>query len=199
MTIDGIKMGNLGKAMQFTPAKGTTQARIKGMLFSDRGYMRDGVWTESGTDIVNFTAWGSLAEHLNESEIPVGSRLVVVGEWVSSSPENEDGTKRTFWEIKVTDLGVSPKFATVTSTKVVKAAAAPAQNTQGESMIDQLKGLAALHEQGLITDEEFASSKAALLPTSTVVVPETAAVPETEAPKARQSRAKKQEAAEEPV
>lgn len=165
MTIDAIKMGNLGKAIEFVPAKGSTQARAKGMIFCDRGFMRDGTWQESGTDIVNFTAWGSMAEHLNSSQIAVGTRLLVVGEFVSSEVENDQG-KRTFWEIKVTDIGPSAKFATVSSVKVAKATTT--QTTSAEpNVADQIAQLAQLNTAGVLSDEEFNRSKSALLATIT--------------------------------
>jgi Short C-terminal domain len=41
--------------------------------------------------------------------------------------------------------------------------AAPAAPAGGESMIDQLKELGALKEQGILTEEEFAAQKAKLL------------------------------------
>jgi hypothetical protein len=42
-------------------------------------------------------------------------------------------------------------------------AAAPAPAGGGSSMIDQLKELGALKEQGILTEEEFAAQKAKLL------------------------------------
>lgn len=42
-------------------------------------------------------------------------------------------------------------------------APAPAPSGDGESRVDQLKGLAALKEQGVLTEEEFASEKARIL------------------------------------
>jgi hypothetical protein len=42
-------------------------------------------------------------------------------------------------------------------------AAAPAPAGGGDSMIDQLKELGALKEQGILTEEEFAAQKAKLL------------------------------------
>lgn len=41
--------------------------------------------------------------------------------------------------------------------------AAPAAPAGGESMLDQLKELGALKEQGILTEEEFAAQKAKLL------------------------------------
>jgi hypothetical protein len=43
------------------------------------------------------------------------------------------------------------------------AAPAPAAPAAGESMIDQLKELGELKEQGILTEEEFAAQKAKLL------------------------------------
>jgi hypothetical protein len=42
-------------------------------------------------------------------------------------------------------------------------AAAPAAPASGESMIDQLKELAELKSQGILTEDEFAAQKAKLL------------------------------------
>jgi hypothetical protein len=46
---------------------------------------------------------------------------------------------------------------------VQSAAAAPAPQTGGASTIEQLKDLAELKSQGVLTDEEFAAQKAKLL------------------------------------
>jgi Short C-terminal domain len=40
---------------------------------------------------------------------------------------------------------------------------APAPGVSGESVVDQLKELASLKEQGILTEEEFASQKARIL------------------------------------
>jgi hypothetical protein len=44
-----------------------------------------------------------------------------------------------------------------------QAAPAPAPSGGGESRVDQLKELASLKEQGVLTEEEFASEKARIL------------------------------------
>ena len=43
------------------------------------------------------------------------------------------------------------------------AAPAPAPPAAGPSMLDQLNQLTALHEQGVLTDDEFTAAKAKLL------------------------------------
>ena len=45
------------------------------------------------------------------------------------------------------------------------AAPPPAASSQSSAMLDQLNQLAALHQQGVLTDEEFAAAKAKLFAT----------------------------------
>jgi len=65
-------------------------------------------WTDAGTDWYRFALWGAKAEAAVEV-LTKGTRVIVVGELESREYDAQDGTKRTVWEIRATEVGVVPK------------------------------------------------------------------------------------------
>ena len=65
-------------------------------------------WEDAGTDWYRFALWGAKAEAAAEA-LTKGTRVIVVGELESREYDAKDGTKRTVWEIRATDVGVVPK------------------------------------------------------------------------------------------
>ena len=59
------------------------------------------------------------------------------------------------------ELGIEKQLRTADDVEEGAGAAAPAAG--GSSDIEQIKELAALHEQGILTDDEFAAQKAKIL------------------------------------
>lgn len=72
----------------------------------------DGKWQDGPTSFVRCNAWRELAEHTAES-VSKGDRVIVTGTLRQRDYEAKDGTKRTVWEVAVSELGTSLKYATV--------------------------------------------------------------------------------------
>jgi|ERR1700683_1890407 hypothetical protein len=64
---------------------------------------------------------------------------------------------------RISDLEQQPPAAPAQPAAAAAAAPQPAAVAAGPSMIDQLNQLAALREQGVLTDDEFTTAKAKLL------------------------------------
>jgi single-strand DNA-binding protein len=82
----------------------------------------DGQWQDGPTSFVRCNAWRELAEHVAES-MAKGDRAVVTGNLrqrtyeVDAKGPNDSG-KRTVWEVAVTEIGASLRYATVKISKV---------------------------------------------------------------------------------
>ena len=77
-----------------------------------------GEWKDGPTSFVRCNAWHELAEHLAES-LAKGDRAIVTGTLKQRDYEAKDGTKRTLWEVTVSEGGPALRYATA---KVAKAA-----------------------------------------------------------------------------
>ena len=75
-----------------------------------------GEWQDGPTSFVRCNAWRELAEHAAES-LSKGDRVVVTGIMRQRDYEAKDGTKRTVWEVAVSEVGASVKYATVKISK----------------------------------------------------------------------------------
>lgn len=76
-----------------------------------------GEWQDGPTSFVRCNAWADLAEHVAES-FNKGDRVVVTGTLRQRDYEAKDGSKRTIWEVSVSDMGASVRYATVKIAKV---------------------------------------------------------------------------------
>jgi single-strand DNA-binding protein len=76
-----------------------------------------GEWQDGPTSFVRCNAWRDLAEHAAES-LAKGDRAVVTGTLRQRDYEAQDGTKRTVWEVAVSEVGAALRYATV---KIAKA------------------------------------------------------------------------------
>lgn len=72
----------------------------------------DGQWKDGATSFVRCNAWRDLAEHTAES-LAKGDRVVVTGILRQRDYEAKDGSKRTVWEVAVTEVATSLRYATV--------------------------------------------------------------------------------------
>lgn len=74
-----------------------------------------GSYEDDGTDFYRVVAWNrgkaKLAENVAES-VTKGKAVIVAGE-LSSSTYEKDGQKRTAWEVKATDVGLSLQWDAV--------------------------------------------------------------------------------------
>jgi single-strand DNA-binding protein len=96
--------GNGAPVVQFTVA---SNERYRG---------NSGEWQDGPTSFVRCNAWRELAEHAAES-LTKGDRVVVTGTLRQRDYEAKDGTKRTVWEVAVSEVGAALKYATVKISK----------------------------------------------------------------------------------
>lgn len=75
-----------------------------------------GEWKDKLEGFFRCNAWGDMAENVAGS-LTKGSRVVVAGKVQQRSWEDNDGNKRSAFEILATDVGASLKWATATPQK----------------------------------------------------------------------------------
>lgn len=86
---------------------------------NDRRYNRDtGQWEDAGTTFLRCSLWRDAAEHVTES-LSKGMRVLLTGSLRQREWETPEGEKRYAFEVDVTEIGPSLKWATA---KVAKAA-----------------------------------------------------------------------------
>lgn len=102
--------------LRFT-ASGTAVANFT-VAANDRRYDRDrGEWVDAGATFLRCTIWRGPAEHVAES-LSKGTRVLLTGSLRQREWETNEGDKRTAFEVDVTEVGPSLKWATA---KVAKA------------------------------------------------------------------------------
>ena len=69
------------------------------------------VWAEEEPLYVTCTAWRATAEHLAESNMTGGQRMLVYGKVKQRSYQTAAGVKRTVLELEVDDIGASLRHA----------------------------------------------------------------------------------------
>lgn len=101
--------------LRFTQA-GTAVATFR-VAANDRRYDRErGEWVDAGATFLRCSVWRQVAENVAES-VYKGDRVLVTGVLKQSDYEKE-GEKRTSYDLNVTEIGVSLKFATAKTNKV---------------------------------------------------------------------------------
>lgn len=87
---------------------------------NDRRYDNQaGTWVDGDTTFLRCQLWRQLAEHAAES-LTKGTRVLVTGQLRQRSYDTSNGEKRTVFELVVTEIGASLKFATVTVQKATR-------------------------------------------------------------------------------
>ncbi|MBA8827100.1 single-strand DNA-binding protein [Saccharopolyspora lacisalsi] len=87
---------------------------------NDRRFDRDrGEWVDASATFLRCQIWRQAAEHVVES-LGKGQRVLAVGALKQRSYETAEGEKRTAFELNVTELGPSLKFATATVRKAAR-------------------------------------------------------------------------------
>jgi single-strand DNA-binding protein len=116
--------GNLGGApeLRFT-ADGTPVCNFSVAVSRYRGPERD-----AATDWYRVSVWRDMGENAAES-LSKGDRVIVFGALSSREVENEDGTKRTYWDLTAEYLGPDLRFDTAQVTKTNPAGDKPKTNT----------------------------------------------------------------------
>ncbi|WP_067819875.1 single-stranded DNA-binding protein [Actinomadura kijaniata] len=74
-------------------------------------------WRDGETLFLTCTVWQQAAEHLCESALPQGARVIVHGRLKQRSYETKAGEKRTVYEVDVNEVGPSLRYATAKVTK----------------------------------------------------------------------------------
>jgi len=101
--------------LRFTPA-GAPVAQFT-VASNERYKDGSGQWADGPTSFVRCNAWRDLAEHCAES-LTKGDRVIVTGILRQRDYEAKDGSKRTVWELAVSEAGAALRYATAKISKV---------------------------------------------------------------------------------
>ena len=89
-------------------------------------------WKDGEAMFLNCTAWRQMAENVTES-LTKGTRVVVTGRLRQHHWENEQGEKRSMFQLDVEEIGPSLKFATA---KVTRAGRSSNGTSNGAALAD---------------------------------------------------------------
>jgi len=112
ITVTGNLTGN--PELRYTPT-GVPAAQFT--VASNERFQQNGEWKDGPTSFVRCNAWRELAEHVTES-LGKGDRVIVTGTMRQRDYEAKDGTKRTVWEVAVSEVAASMRYATVKISRV---------------------------------------------------------------------------------
>ena len=73
-------------------------------------------WKDGETLFVRGSVWREMAENLTESATK-GSRVIAEGLVKAKSFQDKEGNQRTSWELDITEIGVSLRFATASMSR----------------------------------------------------------------------------------
>jgi single-strand DNA-binding protein len=79
-----------------------------------------GQWKDGDTLFLRCSAWRNLAEHICDSALAKGTRVIVTGRLKQRQYETPDGDKRTVYELDADDIGPSLKWATAKVAKTTR-------------------------------------------------------------------------------
>ncbi|MQA62363.1 MAG: single-stranded DNA-binding protein [Actinophytocola sp.] len=118
--------------LKFTPT-GTAVANFT-VAANDRRYDKNtGQWVDAGATFLRCSIWRDAAENVAES-LTKGARVLLTGALRQREWQTPEGDKRYAFEVDVTEIGPSLKWATA---KVAKATRTPANaNASGASGAD---------------------------------------------------------------
>ena len=85
---------------------------------------QSGEWKDGDALFLRCTVWRDFAEHVAQS-LAKGVRVVVTGVLKHRSYETKDGEKRTSYELDVSEVGPSLRWATATVARAQKVASQP--------------------------------------------------------------------------
>lgn len=92
---------------------------------NDRRYDKDtGEWVDKGATFLRCSVWRQAAENLAES-LTKGTRVLVTGVLRQREWETPEGQKRISFDVDVSEIGASLKWATVTVTKATRTTTGP--------------------------------------------------------------------------
>ena len=114
--------------LRFTPS-GAAVANFT-VAVNRRYKNQDGQWEDKLDGFFRCSCWRDMAENVAES-LKKGSRVVVVGRLQQRSWDDQDGNKRSAFEIQVDEVGPSLRWASASVTKSQRSGAAPASGGGG--------------------------------------------------------------------
>ena len=122
ITIAGTVTGD--PELRFT-STGTAVANFT-VAANDRRLNREtGQWEDAGATFLRCTVWKQFAENVAES-LRKGQRVVVTGTLRQRSWETNEGEKRIAFDVDVTEVGPSLRWATATVAKATRTTASEA-------------------------------------------------------------------------
>ncbi|HEU0087673.1 MAG TPA: single-stranded DNA-binding protein [Pseudonocardiaceae bacterium] len=93
---------------------------------NDRRYdQHTGRWADHGATFLRCSVWREVAEHVAES-LTRGTRVLLTGTLRQREWETTDGDKRSGFEVDVTEIGASLKWATTQVSKTTRTHPTPA-------------------------------------------------------------------------
>jgi single-strand DNA-binding protein len=125
--IDVTVVGNLARDPELKTIRSGVQLCTFTIGASERHRDDDGTWRDGQTSWVRCSAWRELGEHISAT-LGKGDRVIVTGRLAEREYEH-NGSKRSSWEVTVTDAGPSLKF---TEAKLAKATRASAPSRAGD-------------------------------------------------------------------
>jgi single-strand DNA-binding protein len=99
---------------------------------NDRRFDRErGEWVDASATFLRCSIWRREAEHVTES-LAQGDRVLATGVLKQNKWETEQGEKRTAFELAVSEIGASLKFATARISKARRTT--PSESGSGEGV-----------------------------------------------------------------
>ena len=107
-TINQIPMTIMGNLVSGLEPKRTSGGKtvVNFRVAQTSSTERNGKWEDGATTFIRCVAYGPIAEHMTESGMGKGTRVVEAGE------------RRSVYELVADDIGASVRYATVRITKV---------------------------------------------------------------------------------
>ena len=114
-TINQIPMTIMGNLVSGLEPKRTSGGKtvVNFRVAQTSSTERNGKWEDGATTFIRCVAYGPIAEHMTESGMGKGTRVVVTGRY-----QTEAGERRSVYELVADDIGASVRYATVRITKV---------------------------------------------------------------------------------
>ena len=115
--------------LRFTPS-GAAVANFT-VAVNRRFKNNDGQWEDRLDGFFRCNCWRDMAEHVAES-LTKGTRVLVTGRLQQRSWEDQEGGKRSAFEIQVDEVGPSLRWATATVQKTERTTARPGSAGGGD-------------------------------------------------------------------
>jgi single-strand DNA-binding protein len=115
--------------LRFTPS-GAAVANFT-VAVNRRNRTQDGQWEDKLEGFFRCSCWRDMAENVAES-LQKGSRVMVVGRLQQRSWDDQEGNKRSAFEIQVDEVGPSLRWATATIQKSSRSGGSGGGTTGGD-------------------------------------------------------------------